>query len=192
MKISIQGNIGCGKTTVIKSLNDKIRIPFFLEPLHKWDKLLTLFYSDPSKWAFPFNLEVLSSFHDWKNNTFPAIYERSPLSCRYVFTQLNNDNGHIHDLELNVFDKIYKELSWTPEVLIYIRTDPNICYERMNERSRECEKEVPLDYIKAVHDKYEKLVETLPENIKIYIVDGNQSKERLLLLIENIIHLELR
>ena len=178
MKIIVDGNIGCGKTTVIKRLNDDIRIPIFLEPLHKWNELLTRFYENPSKWAFPFNLEVMTSFHEWKNNTFPAIYERSPLSCREVFTQLNHEMGHMHHLELSVFDKIYKELSWNPDALIYIRTDPDICASRMHERARACEKDVPLEYIKKVHQKYEDMIESVhsSNNMKVFIVNGNRDK----------------
>lgn len=187
MKIAIEGNIGCGKTTVIKSLNDSIRIPIFLEPLHKWNEMLTLFYKDPAKWAFPFNLEVISSFHEWKNNTFPAIYERSPLSCRHVFTQLNHDTGHIHELELSVFDKIYKELAWKPEAIIYIRTDPNICSNRMAERARECEKELPIEYIQMVHDKYEDMIRNKTDGIIVFIVDGNNSREEVFKQVESIV-----
>ena len=176
MKIVIDGNIGCGKTTMIKQLNDDIRIPIFLEPLHKWNELLTLFYKDPAKWAFPFNLEVLLTFNEWKDNTFPAIYERNPLSCRYVFTDQNYDSGHIHRVELEIFKKLYKQLSWNPDVLIYIQTDPEICYKRMQERGRGCESEVSLEYLKDIHNKYEKLV--LDCNIPVYIINGNKEKKQ--------------
>jgi deoxyadenosine/deoxycytidine kinase len=178
MKIVIDGNIGCGKTTVIKRLNDDLRIPIFLEPLHKWNELLSLFYEEPSKWAFPFNLEVMTGFNDWKRNSFPAIYERSPLSCRNVFTELNYESGHIHPLELKIFDKIYNELSWMPDMVIYIQTDPTVCASRMQERGRDCEKGVGLDYITKVHDKYEKMVK-LPQSLPItHIVDGNKDKDQ--------------
>lgn len=180
MKIVIDGNIGCGKTTVIKSLNDKLRIPIFLEPLQKWSDYLKLFYENPQKWAFPFNLEVLTTFAEWKHNLFPAIYERCPLSCRYIFTELNYDLGHLHKLEMATFDKIYKDLKWEPEVLIYIRTDPSICSQRMKERGRSCESEVPKEYIQSVHDKYEAMInnESIMKYIKFHIIDGNQEKEK--------------
>ena len=175
MKIVIDGNIGCGKSTVIKKLNDDFRIPIFLEPLHKWDTLLSLFYDDPSKWAFPFNLQVLTDFHEWRNNNFPAIYERSPLSCRYVFTQLNHEMGHVHPEELKIFDKIFNELIWTPDICIYIKTDPQICMDRMTSRGRTCEKKVPLDYLEKVHDKYQELASKYAS--RIHIIDGNRDSQ---------------
>lgn len=176
MKIVIDGNIGCGKTTLIKRLNDEIRIPIFLEPLQKWTTLLTLFYENPEKWAFAFNLEVLTSFHEWKENSFPAIYERSPLSCRYVFTQQNTDQKYIDELELAVFDKIYNELKWEPDVLIYLQTDPIICSKRIKDRGRDCEANIKQDYIEAIHKKYEEMIKK--SSIKhVYIINGNRSKD---------------
>lgn len=184
MKIVICGNIGCGKSTLIRAINDNIRVPIFLEPLHKWQNLMTLFYQDPNKYAFSFNLEVLTSFHEWKNNKFPAIYERCPLCCRHVFTQINHEDGHIHPYEMEVFDRIFKELSWTPDVIIYIRTDPDICSERMQRRGRDCEKSVPLDYLQKIHDKYESLIECLSSvNMhdtnppKIHVIEGNKTEK---------------
>ncbi len=180
MKIVIDGNIGCGKTTVIKKINDDIRIPIFLEPLQKWNDHLTLFYEDPKKWAFPFNLEVLTTFYEWKNNTFPAIYERCPLSCRYIFTQLNYELGHLHPLELSTFDKIFKEIKWIPDILVYIKTDPKICVSRMKQRGRACEMSVSEDYIESVHQKYEELINNkeVMKDVTIHIVDGNQEKDK--------------
>lgn len=180
MKIVIDGNIGCGKTTVIKRINDEIRIPIFLEPLQKWNEYLTSFYEDPKKWAFPFNLEVLMTFYEWRFNMFPAIYERCPLSSRYIFTELNYDLGHLHKLELSTFDKIFKEIKWCPTVFIYIRTDPLVCSARMKERGRSCETGVSDEYINAVHEKYEKLVQNndVMKGINIHIVDGNQEKDK--------------
>lgn len=175
MKIVIDGNIGCGKTTIIKKLNDELRIPIFLEPLHKWDKLLSLFYDDPSKWAFPFNLQVLTDFHEWRHNNFTAVYERSPLSCRHVFTQLNYEMGHIHPEELKIFDKIFGELMWTPDFCIYIQTNPANCMERMTKRGRQCEQNVPLDYLEKVHLKYQELATRYSH--KIHIIDGNRDPD---------------
>ena len=173
MKIVIDGNIGCGKTTMIKRLNDDMRIPIFLEPLHKWNDLLSLFYEDPQKWAFSFNLEVLLTFNEWKENNFPAIYERNPQSCRYVFTENNFESGHLHPLQMEVFKKIYERLAWVPDILIYIRTDPQICYKRMQERGRNCESSVSLDYLQKIHDKYEKLM----MDSHVHIIDGNRDKD---------------
>jgi deoxyadenosine/deoxycytidine kinase len=184
MKISIEGNIGSGKSTLISRLCKEKRIPVFLEPVDEWKEWLTLFYTDPTRWGLSFNLHVLLTFNRWKDNAFFAIYERSPLSNRYVFTELGHDEGRLNNLELELFDTMYQKLAWEPDVVIYIRTDPQTSMERMQARARECESCVPLDYLKAIHNKHEKLfctentsVEASRSNKKIIVINGNQSAD---------------
>jgi deoxyadenosine/deoxycytidine kinase len=95
----------------------------------------------------------------------------------------------MHKLELAVFDKVYKELMWNPDVLIYIRTNPEVCEMRMKERARECEKNIPLSYIQSVHEKYEKMIETELVKIetKVFIVDGNLNKDVVYEQVKNIV-----
>ena len=92
MKITIEGNLASGKSTLVMRLQEWSRIPTFLEPVDKWT-LLCKFYEDPKRWSFTFNTEVLISMSKWKHNDYQSIYERSPLSCRHVFTQLHVDSG---------------------------------------------------------------------------------------------------
>lgn len=179
MKISIDGNIGCGKTSVLSRLCQDARIPVFLEPVNDWKDWLTLYYQDPSRWGFTFNVKVLLSFHQWANNKFMALYERSPVSNKYVFADLQKDEGKMNQLEYSLFEEIYEKLSWCPDKIIYIRTDPDVCMERMKKRARDCESQVPFEYIQAIHNKYERLyVEecavTLP-GTQIVVIDGNQN-----------------
>lgn len=176
MKISIDGNIGCGKTSVLSRLCQDARVPMFLEPVNDWKDWLTLYYQDPSRWGFSFNIKVLLSFHQWANNTFMSLYERSPISNKFVFADLQKDEGKMNELECSLFDEIYQKLSWCPDKIIYIRTDPEVCMERMTKRARDCEARVPFEYIKAIHDKYENLY--IKGGIKIpaqiVVIDGNQ------------------
>lgn len=181
MKISIEGNIGCGKSSLLTRLCQETRIPVFLEPVDEWKEWLSMFYADPKRWGMSFNINVLLSFNKWKNNSFLALYERSPLSNRYIFAQLQYDQKRMIDQELKMFDALYDKLAWTPDIIIYIQTNPQISMERIKQRARECENDVPIEYIKAVHDKYEDIFVNNKNNLnlkcKVITVDGNRSKE---------------
>lgn len=188
MKISIEGNIGCGKSSVLTRLCSDARIPVFLEPVDEWKEWLTQFYEDPMRWGMSFNLKVLMSFAKWRDNKFFACYERSPISNRYVFAQLQYNQGRMKQLELELFHDIYNKVSWTPDVAIYIRTDPEVSMRRMQSRARSCENGVPFDYIKAVHDIHESIfqpnrkldyldVDYTKNKCRVYIVDGNRSQD---------------
>ena len=177
MKITIEGNLASGKSTLVMRLQEWSRIPTFLEPVDKWT-LLCKFYEDPKRWSFTFNTEVLISMSKWKNNDYQSIYERSPLSCRHVFTQLHVDSGVLNHEEITIFEKIYKEFSWKQDVIIYIKTDPHVCYERMKKRNRTCENEVSLEYLIDVDKKHATMIAFAKSiDIKVYEVDGNETAE---------------
>lgn len=176
MKISIEGNIGSGKSTVITRLCKEKRIPVFLEPVDEWKDWLTLFYADPARWGLAFNLHVLMTFNQWKNNDFLAVYERSPLSNRHVFTELGYEQGRLNKLELNLFESLYNKLAWKPDVVIYIKTEPEVSMERMKTRARDCECAVPLEYLQSIHHKHEELFK-FKRTENVYIVDGNRSQD---------------
>jgi deoxyadenosine/deoxycytidine kinase len=181
MKIVIEGNIGGGKSTVLNMISQKTRLPIFLEPVDTyWKEGLDYFYNDNSRWGFTFNLNVLMTYNKWKDNSFKAIYERCPLSSKEVFSELQYDSEKMTKYEHDLYLEFYHKLAWEPEVMIYIRTPSNICYERMNSRGRECESSVPLSYLTKVEDKYEKLCKTIQEknNIKLFIVNGDQDVEK--------------
>lgn len=178
MKIAIKGNIGIGKSTVIQRLSHATRVPIFLEPVDEWKDWLSLFYKDPVRWGFSFNVNVLLSFQQWKQNAFKAIYERSPMCCRYVFTQLQHDHHNLSDMEMELFDKIYQEMAWEPDVVIYLRASPQTCWDRMQARGRACESDVSLEYLTKVHDLYEAMIQTCQgKGQKVYVVDAEQTPD---------------
>lgn len=189
MKIVIEGNIGGGKSTVLNMISQRTRQPIFLEPVDtEWKEGLDLFYTDHSRWGFAFNLKVLMTYHQWRNNNFKAIYERCPMSSKHVFSQLQYENNLMTSFENKLYQEYYDNLAWEPDVMIYIRTPAEVCYERMNSRARECEANVPLEYLQQVNDKYESLCNFIVErnsslttrkskHIPLYIVDGRQDVE---------------
>ena len=173
MKIVIEGNIGSGKSTILKKIEEETRIPIFLEPIRLWT-FLEDFYDDIPRWSFAFSVQILMCFQKWKNNEFDGLYERSPTSCRHIFTQMHRDNDTMTQKELDLFDKLYELFSWKSDHTIYVRTDPHVCFERMKKRNRSCENDVPLSYLSEVHEKHESVLSIVPN---VHIVDGNKDIE---------------
>ena len=180
MKISIEGNIASGKSTLSTKLQQSTRLPVFLEPVETWT-LLNKFYEDIPRWGFTFNTEVLLSMSQWKNNKFNSIYERSPNSCRYVFTQLMHDDEILCDEELKLFDKLFDTFGWDQDVIIYVRTPPNVCFARMHKRGRDCEMGgVSLEYLEKLDKKHKDMMDFVRKNkphIKIIEINGVASAD---------------
>lgn len=174
MFVTICGNIGSGKTTVLEKLeSDGFEVKF--EPVHKWT-YLSKFYENMKEYAFPLQMQILQSFLSYKNNNkkVPIVCERSPQESFQVFS------SHLYKkklLELDQFRIIRfftNTYSWNPEVYIYIRTEPSVCLSRIESRNRDSENNISLDYIKELHDSYE----NFSRIHKItHIVDGSKSRD---------------
>lgn len=187
--IVIDGNIGSGKSSLMELLYDHMRIPIVTEPVEDWKELLHNFYEDPKRWALSLNLHVLTSFNQ---NSYKGIQliERSPMACKYVFAESNYKAGYMSNTDMLIFDKVFDKFRWQPLATIYIKTDPKVCFERMNNRSRDCEKNVSLEYIEDIHNHYEKIMQNIVHLIhgkRLFIVDGNQSKEEIASAVKDIL-----
>jgi thymidylate kinase len=82
--------------------------------------------------------------------------------------------------ELALFDKLCDTFSWDQDAIIYIKTDPIVCYERMKMRNRQCENEVSLSYLQDLDRKHEDMLSMIRDkkpNVRIYIIDGNRDKK---------------
>jgi len=75
--ICIEGNIGSGKSTLIKSLEGS-GYEVHPEPVReRWGQFLPILYNDPARWGMCFQMEVLDWFHSLKEE-FKAKHAGSP------------------------------------------------------------------------------------------------------------------
>ena len=57
-----------------------------------------------------------------------------------------------------------------------------MCYNRIAERKRQCESDISLEYLTELDRQYERFVKSLqnvPIDMKVYVVDGNKTKDEL-------------
>jgi deoxyadenosine/deoxycytidine kinase len=182
MRICIDGSIGAGKSTVIKNVVAPLGIPFHLEPVERWTSLLELMYGDQQRWAMTFNMCVLLTMNEFARNdvdsgTSCVVYERSPLSCRYVFSELQHEMGFMTEEEMGILQKAFDQTAWVPDVLIFIKTTADVAYTRMIQRDRHCESQVELSYLQQLSDKYDSFLLRIRQNhprTSIFVVDGNR------------------
>lgn len=174
VRVSIEGNIGCGKSTQLRLCAERLNVPTFAEPVDEWEPLLSEFYKDRSRWGFTLNMRVLLSYLDNRFNQ-TCVVERSPYSGRYVFTQVGFSEGAISEKEWALYREYHDRFAWAPDVVIYIRTDPDTCFQRIQQRGRKAEAPVSYDYIRKLDFQYENMIKYFPGTC--HIVDGTQDPE---------------
>lgn len=191
MIISIEGNIGSGKSTLLNLLREKYKenqhIIFVDEPVSEWNKIkdgeksiLELFYGDKDKYSFTFQilayitrLRKLLQVLENSNDDNIIICERSIYTDKYVFAKMLYQQGHIKEIEWQTynywFDTFKKQT--LPNTIIYVKTDPLICSDRIKKRNRNGEDSIAIEYLDHCHKLHE---EWLKESkINIITVDGN-------------------
>tara|TARA_B100001094_G_C18168738_1_gene793787 strand:- start:1271 stop:1846 length:576 start_codon:yes stop_codon:yes gene_type:complete len=174
MIVSVEGNMSSGKTTVLEQKQLK---PFsVIENIKMWDPYLKLFYENPKRYGYLLQTVILRSQEQMlttKNKEYGLLLtERSPGVSFKVFVDLQYEEGNLIDLEYEALKRWY-ENTWTPDIYIYLRTDPDVCFERWKKRNRKSEESMNLDYLKKLHQKYEDIFNHGLEN-KVYIIDGNK------------------
>lgn len=191
--ISIEGNIGSGKSTLVKNLREHYKdnkfVYFLDEPVSEWIQIkdednvdiLSLFYGNTKKYAFPFQMMAyISRIHMLRkaireNPNCIFITERSVYTDKNVFAQMLFDDKMISSIEFQIYNKWFKEFAEVQDVsIIYVNTNAEKCDERIKKRNRKGEV-IPLDYLKRCgeyHDMW------LKENkYKVLEFDGNDDKD---------------
>lgn len=174
--ISIEGNIGAGKTTFVENLKEKLQhdneIIFITEPVNIWESIkdnndktiLEKFYSEPNKYAFSFQimayvtrLNLLSKAIVDNPQCKLIITERSLDADRNVFAQMLYDDNMIEDINFKIYLQFYQtyKTKFNTNGTIFISADHDICKKRIDKRNRIGEDSVPLEYLSKC-DKYHK------------------------------------
>jgi deoxyadenosine/deoxycytidine kinase len=203
MLISIEGNIGSGKSTIINFLKtlDSENIIFIDEPVDEWRKIkvdgknaLEIFYEDLSKNSFWFQIlayitrlrNLLNTVKENPNKII--ISERSIYTDKFIFAQMLYEQEHLSEIEMKTysywFDTFEKETKL--DLVLYVNTEPEECFERIKKRNREEESNISIDYISHCHKKHLDWLENT--NIKIIEINGHQSIENIQAFMTNIIN----
>ena len=169
MKISIVGNIGSGKSTVIKKLSNHVNC--YQEPIHKWS-FLPLFYKNQEKYAFHLQIQILLSFYDYVIDNCSGVFERSSWESFYIFTTSLFNENKLTNEEYDIIKQLYNIIGWKPEITIYLRCSPTTCLKRIQNRNRECESSISLDYLEKLYRIYENHL-----NIYDFVIDAEQHND---------------
>lgn len=203
--ISIDGNIGSGKSSVMRyleknfeeyvKLNKKeLQICFLQEPVSIWEGIrdvedgknaIEKFYQDNEKYSFAFQMMAYISRLSLLKKAIAAGYnviftERSMLTDRNIFAQMLYDSKKMDSIEYQIYQKWFDEFSDCIRdiKIVYIQTTPEICDRRVQKRARlgEC---IPLSYLQTCHKYHETWLNNMEkiEQGNILIINGNEETD---------------
>lgn len=177
MLISISGTIGVGKSTLCQNISDRTGFPISHEPVAN-NPYLTDFYGDPSRWGFhnqAFILATLYSYHrEFVSQNKPVLLLDRSFYEGKIFVEVLRGLGHFSDRDYETYNTLYQSLiaSTAPlDLIVYLKISPEEAMERIQERGRESEKAISLDYMKRLDAAYDQWVSFMSENTPVRVLD---------------------
>lgn len=177
-QIAIAGNIGVGKTTMTEKLADVLKLSPIYESVDD-NPYLVDFYDDMKRWSF--NLQIFFLYKRFSNqiellsskNGF--IQDRSLYEDKEIFARNLKDlklmSSRDWDTYKNLFNEITKFLK-KPDLIIYLKASTDTLISRINNRKRDFEKEISLEYIHSLNIYYNQWISKIPQN-RVLIIDTN-------------------
>lgn len=156
--IVIEGNIGSGKTSLVKMLTEEFSARPIYEEFSE-NPFLPKFYTEPEKHAFPLELSFLAErYHQLKKelNTRDLFHENI-ISDYYfikslIFAEITLPVDEF-DLYKKLFLIIHQKLP-QPDLLIYLYADVNRLQKNISKRGRHYETSITDDYLRKIHKGY--------------------------------------
>jgi deoxyadenosine kinase len=97
-----------------------------------------------------------------------------------IFARMLNEAGFIdqrdYDTYLGHFNLMKRYLVY-PDLLLYLRVEPETSLQRIAERGRKAESGITLDYMQKLHDGYESFIEEMSRYTRVLTLDWNQFLE---------------
>ncbi|KAM7058761.1 thymidine kinase 2, mitochondrial isoform 6-T6 [Molossus nigricans] len=197
--ICVEGNIASGKTTCLEFFSNTTDVEVLPEPVPKWRNVrghnpLGLMYRDACRWGLTLQTYVQLTMLD--QHTRPQmspvrLMERSIHSARYIFVENLYRSRKMPEVDYVVlsewFDWIVKNTDVSMDLIVYLRTTPETCYQRLKMRCREEEKVIPLEYLDAIHHLYEEwLIKGGPFPIvaPVLVIEADHDMQKMLELLE--------
>ena len=172
--ITIDGNIGCYKTSILNYFHKNYKLAIDLEPVDNWTDYLENLYNTPNS-SYDFQIKVwIDRCWIQEKTTTAVLMERSPNFIKNVFVRKAYEDKTISEKEYENIISLHKTTDelWKPNGYIYLRSDPDKCLQRINKRGRLAEKNITLEYIQNIHDLHEKnYKEAQSSNMNIIAID---------------------
>lgn len=175
--VTIEGNIGAGKTTLSHLLSKHYNARLILEEFAD-NPFLPKFYENPSQYAFPLELFFMAERYKQLKELLQTkdIFQNITISD-YLFTKcLLFAKVNLPDEEFRLYQKLFEIINpqiVQPELLIYLHAPVNKLQENIKKRNREYELNIPNDYLFNLQETYTQYIKQ--HNIKTLFVDASNA-----------------
>lgn len=175
--ITVEGNIGVGKTTLTHLLAKHYNARLILEEFAD-NPFLPKFYENPAQYAFPLELFFMAErYKQLKDMVHTKDLFQSVTISDYLFTKcllfakvnLPEEEFRLYQ---KLFDIIHQQLSF-PDILIYLHAPVQKLQANIKKRNRSYEQSIPDAYLFSIQETYTSYIKQ--HNIKTIFIDASNA-----------------
>jgi deoxyadenosine/deoxycytidine kinase len=175
--VTIEGNIGAGKTTLSNLLAKHYNARLILEQFAD-NPFLPKFYENPSQYAFPLELFFMAErFKQLKELLQQKDLFQTVTISDYLFTKcllfakvnLPDDEFRLYQ---RLFDIIHQQLI-QPDILIYLHAPVSKLQQNIRKRGRTYEQSIPDEYLFSIQETYTHYIKQ--HNLRTIFVDASNA-----------------
>jgi len=166
MHIAVAGNIGSGKTTLTRLLAKNYGWKPHFEDVDD-NPYLNDFYEDMQRWSFNLQIYFLNSrfgqIVDIRRKGETVIQDRTIYEDAHIFAPNLHIMGLMSTRDFNNYLNLFNLMSsliQPPDLLIYLRGSVPTLVSQIQKRGRDYEKNIRLDYLQRLNERYEAWIET--------------------------------
>ena len=156
--ITIEGNIGAGKTTLSHLLSKKLNARLILEGFAD-NPFLPKFYENPGQYAFPLELFFMAERYKQMKEMFQNndLFQNVTVSD-YLFTKcLLFAKVNLPEEEFKLYQKLFDIIHQQvilPDILIYLHAPVSKLQSNIKKRNRTYEQNIQDDYLFNIQETY--------------------------------------
>lgn len=175
--VTIEGNIGAGKTTLAHLLCKHYNARLVLEEFAD-NPFLPKFYENPGQYAFPLELFFMAERYKQLKDLLQVkdMFQSITISD-YLFTKcLLFAKVNLPDEEFRLYQKLFEIINpqiVQPDILIYLHSPVAKLQENIKKRNRGYEQSIPNDYLFTLQETYTQYIKQ--HNIKTLFVDASNA-----------------
>ena len=163
--VAVAGNIGVGKSTLVKMLCDEMGWDPFYEPVTE-NPYLADFYKDMAAWSFHsqifFLTHRLRSHFQLAQHLNSVFQDRSVYEDAEIFARNLSMQGHIQRRDYQTYRELYEtavQFLPPPDLVIYLRASVSTLLNRIANRGRDYERKIAPDYLESLNNLYENWID---------------------------------
>lgn len=175
--LSISGNIGVGKSTVCAMMGEELGWPTYYEPVDD-NPYLEDYYREMPRWAFHLQIYFLSKRFEVQKDIidhgWSAVQDRTIYEDVEIFAPVLHRMGAMDTRDYENYREVFHNMISflrPPDLILYLRCEPDTALGRIGQRGRDIEKTIPRDFIVRLHEAYEDWIPRARDICPVRVID---------------------